>query len=599
MTEQRPALEEQVEELSRQVQELRQRVEQLSAYLDLPTAAGTRESTVGQAGSEPADASEELLGWVGRSALLQRLSTLCFLLVVALVLRTVTDNGLIDSRLGSLLGMGYAAILILIGWYKYARASLLAPVFAACGAVLMFTVVVEIHGRFAAIPSVPAYLLLMATGIGMAVISYRYAAAIPILLGALGMCLAGVTIDYPNPFFPYLAMVLFTANLLGYFAAQLRRCSWLRWIILLVTMAAFHMWAFKLAAALLNNQQPADVLALQWYLPVLALFTVSYIITALMGIVRSGATRISKFDLALPTVNVVWALLVAHYLISAWGGNVVMLGMVGVVAAAGNGGVAFWLAWRKMAGAPGTNSFVFAGSVLLALALPLATGNPLLALPLLSALALGLALLARQWQSGGIRVTSYLLQVYACVTLAQLLFENAATPSALLSAVAAGAMAGIGLVHYRWCRNQPPPEASVIFARFDRRDRSAVVMLMAALVNAFFLLRVIVYQGLLLLPGDVVNSFRCAQSVIINAAAAGLMLFAFVGRNRELRNIAILVTLVGAVKVFIYDLFGTHGVPLVISVFSFGVAAALESVALGRWQSQPGQEEGSADKSRK
>jgi hypothetical protein len=62
------------------------------------------------------------------------------------------------------------------------------------------------------------------------------------------------------------------------------------------------------------------------------------------------------------------------------------------------------------------------------------------------------------------------------------------------------------------------------------------------------------------------------------------MLFAYFRHNKEVRNVAILITLVGAVKVFLYDLLGAHGIPLVASVFTFGLAAAIESVALGRWQ---------------
>jgi uncharacterized membrane protein len=111
------------------------------------------------------------------------------------------------------------------------------------------------------------------------------------------------------------------------------------------------------------------------------------------------------------------------------------------------------------------------------------------------------------------------------------------------------------------------------------------LLLLAALISVFFALRIGIYHAMPLIPGEAQNSFRCAQSVLINFAAAGLMLLAFMRRNKELRNIAILVTLVGAIKVSFYDLLGNaHGVPLVLSVFSFGLAAALESVALGRWQ---------------
>ena len=55
-------------------------------------------------------------------------------------------------------------------------------------------------------------------------------------------------------------------------------------------------------------------------------------------------------------------------------------------------------------------------------------------------------------------------------------------------------------------------------------------------------------------------------------------------RSLEIATVAGLVTLLGAVKVFILDLFGIKGVPLVISVFSFGVVAAVASVVMGKWQ---------------
>ena len=73
-------------------------------------------------------------------------------------------------------------------------------------------------------------------------------------------------------------------------------------------------------------------------------------------------------------------------------------------------------------------------------------------------------------------------------------------------------------------------------------------------------------------------------SVIINVSAALLMLFALAHRKKEVRNVAVLVTVIGAVKVFLYDLIGgMHGLPLVVSVFSFGMTTALESFGLSRW----------------
>jgi hypothetical protein len=41
--------------------------------------------------------------------------------------------------------------------------------------------------------------------------------------------------------------------------------------------------------------------------------------------------------------------------------------------------------------------------------------------------------------------------------------------------------------------------------------------------------------------------------------------------------------LIGGGKVLFGDMISTRGLPLVISVFSFGLAAAIESLLLGRW----------------
>ena len=201
MTDKLSSLEARVEQIAAQVDALTRNVEALSVRMDRSDTRSVLNGTAPRADDFP-DASEALLSWVGRSSLLQRLSTICFLLVVALILRTVTDNGIINLHLGSLIGMSYAAALIFMGWRRYRKANPLAPIFTVCGTVLMFTIVVEAHTHFDAIPSVVAYVLLMLTGLATAVISYIYRVPAPVAAGNLGMCLAGAAIDYPNPFFP-------------------------------------------------------------------------------------------------------------------------------------------------------------------------------------------------------------------------------------------------------------------------------------------------------------------------------------------------------------------------------------------------------------
>ena len=586
-------LEQRIEDLAGQLQILTGKVSYLEGRLGQMDAASVQPAARAAAapapvfraatGEAPEDVSEEILSWADRASLLPRLSTLCFLLVAALVLRAITDYKIIDTLIGSALGMGYAATLIGVGWYKYRKGSPLAPVFAACGSVLMSVIVVETHTRFLSLPLVPAYLPLIATGAAMAVISYQFKVFVPISLGTLGMCLAGAAMDYPNPYFPYLSMVLWTAAILGYFAARLKRCSWLRWTVLVVTILMLSQWGIRVGQALYAKVPTPTVLAADWFLPLVAVFAATYAGITIVGIIRDSASRISRFDFFIPAVNVAFTYAIAYYVVTAGGTGRHLLGWIGIAVAAAHFALAFWLTSRGAAAGAGANSFILAGTALLALALPGATGSFILSLPALAVVAFFLIILSRQWQNGGTRAISYLVQVYAAGALAVFLKSSATAASDILTVIPAGLLAVVSLYQYQLARASTPPESKSFFSEFDPSDRTAVLLLLAALASGFFMLRAGIYQILVMTPGDPANSFRCAQSVMINVAAAGLMLFASRRGNREIRNVAILVTLIGVVKVFLYDMLGTHGLPQVLSILSFGLAAALESILLGRW----------------
>ena len=112
--------------------------------------------------------------------------------------------------------------------------------------------------------------------------------------------------------------------------------------------------------------------------------------------------------------------------------------------------------------------------------------------------------------------------------------------------------------------------------------------MLAGLVCGFYMSRIVLFQAITTLPTAIHReAFSCSQSVLINCAAIALIVFAFLKKNKEIRNVAILVMVIGGIKVFLYDLMGIHGLPLVFSVFSFGMAAAVESIALGKWQKHP------------
>jgi hypothetical protein len=583
-------------ELETRIQMLEKHLERLSAHISDEGATTSTSTPVSAPRQIPKNYSdddmpeltEEVLSWASRNAVLPRLATVCFLMVIALILRTITDSGLVNKLLGSGIGMGYAAALMAFGWYKYSKESLLAPVFAACGVVLMSTIVVETHTHFQALPLVPAYLTLMATGFGMALMSRRYSAFVPISVGVLGMCFAGAAIDYPHPFFPYLALVLYTANVLGYFAAQLKRCSWLRWSVLIVTMIMLQLWGVRLGMLLRKGEVIPPELAQAWYLPVLAFFFLTFVCLSLLGIVKAESQKISKFDFSLPTLNAIWAFTLARHVTDAGQMNVNLLGVIGLLGATGLLGMMFWCARRDVEGAPGTNTFACAGGTLLALALPAATGAFVMSLPVISLVAITMAIISRVWENGGVRGTTYLMSLYSCAALVFVLRGDGPGATDPINMLPAGLVAVISIYHYQWCRWWPVPASSALFDAFDRNDRGAVLLLLGGLASGFFMIRVGIFQTLQFIPAAMQrDAFHCGQSVLINAAAITLIVFAYLRRDKEIRNVAILVTFIGAIKVFLYDLLGAHGLPLVFSVFSFGMAAAVESLALGKWQKEP------------
>ncbi|RMF45143.1 MAG: DUF2339 domain-containing protein [Deltaproteobacteria bacterium] len=586
-------LRQRIEGLEKEVGGLRQRLERLEAALAegvVPKAPEVEKASTGLRTTP-----DNLLSWAGKASLLPRVATLCFIMVVALALRTATDNELINQQLGTILGISYAAILMIAGWLLYGRRNAQAPVFTVAGAILLFSVVVETQAHFKSLSPQPAYFALMVGGGVLAAIGFRYKVSLPVIVGTIGMCLSGMAIDYPTPLFSYLTPLMLMANGLALLATRLKRCSWLRWFVLAMTMLVMQVWSFKLGLFLVSGHDMSGPLAMSWFFPVLIVYALAFGLSSILGIVRTPRGEpISKFDFAVPTITAFWVFGAAYYIVHRGSFSPLPLGAVGIVGALGLYGVAVFLARRRDQGAPGVNTFALAGTVLLSLSLPVAFENRVLAVGILAPTGLLLAHYAREWGSGGARLTSYLAQLVAAVCLGVWLYrEPAGTGPAATMVVALVALVA-GVAHYRFARRNPPPEASLFFNRFDRGDRLANLVLLAGLLGGFFFGRAALYIVLHRFPGNLENAFICGQSVIINLAAMALLLLGWVKENRELRNLAILVTLVGAAKVFMVDMLSTKGVPLVLSVLSFGVVAAVESVVLARWSTGTAEGESAA-----
>ncbi|NOQ67788.1 MAG: hypothetical protein GQ556_11325 [Desulfobacterales bacterium] len=578
-------LTEQVKSLNEKIDELSARLQKLESEESIVQKSEEVQTLVTPVQKTAVVPQQGVLKKAGTGSLLSRVATVCFILVVALILRTITDSEIINTRLGSLFGMMYAAALILVGWWLYVRQNRLAPVFPASGLLLLFSIVIETHARFQSLSTVMAYLILIAVGAVVIVMGLRYRASFQLCAATLGSGLVGMSIDFPYPLYPMLALLLLGGCIAAYIAWRARLCQSLRWTTLGLAMVFWLFWAFKLNAPAACDEPTADLLHLTWFVPLLFVFWAFYTGT---NIYRMATDKedLGFFESLLPSVVSVGAFLAAWSVVIPWYRNTMWLGLIGILAGLAHLGAGSWLAARnKDGGAIGSTTYTFAGVLLLSLGVASIFSNLLWSVPVLSVSAYLMARMANRWQSGGIRCTSYLFQLAAGLIALGTGVVAADMSSPLIGTLVIGILMVMSFLQYHWCRNNAPPAIhSAFFSWLDKKDFSAVILLLISLISGFFLLRLGLYQVLSGTASDFVYMFRGGQTVFINLGAVVLLLVASSRKNSEILTVAIVVGVLGMLKSFIFDLFGIKGMPLVFSVFSSGVVAAVGSVVSTRWQ---------------
>jgi len=528
-------------------------------------------------------ASEEILSWVDKSYILSRVATTSFIVAVAVALRTASDSGAIDLQIGSFIGMLYALGLLLYGWFAYKERSIQAPVYTLWGTLIMCSVVVEAHRVFATVPTEVAYLAMALTGLFGTIISRMRHVALPVFVGTLGMSFGSFALDYPSPVFPYLVIIMGLANIFATYATRLLRASWLRWLLLVLTLFMIQIWDLKLNIYLSKLAPENLEFSVQGLMPSIGFLGLVFFGISLLGVLGKVQEKISKFDIVMPVLNVCWIFLAAKYAINQGLTTATTFGWVAMVAAIAHLAIAWWLAHRVEEGNVGTTSFAIAGGLLLAFSAPMAIGHAVIASALVALLAIAMAWLSMRRSNTGLRLASYLLQFYACSALVYLLWSTDGTRPSVVGAISSGLLATIAFVHYFYSRRNPPVAGESLLHTFNKNDRVAGLLLIAALFSGFFTMRVGLYQTLDFLHAATRSNFDGAQSVLINVTAIVVLWLSLLRHNKELRNVAVLLIIIGAGKVFLMDMVSIKGMPLMAGVFTFGLVAAFASFVLGRW----------------
>jgi hypothetical protein len=582
MPEVNSSLENRVEELSHRVEFLSQEFATLSAKV-----AGLAEGTAhlhDQLAQPPAEVNAVPHSSKDQNitTVLSTIATVSFLLVVALVLRTIVDNGVVNRQFGSYLGLLYAVLLVAHSFHRYSRGRPHVPVYSTCGALLIFSIVYESQSRFHTFSAPAAYTILMATLIAMGVLGLRFVIPTAVTIGALGAGAVGLALEFPNPHFVWLAALILLANFLAHYARRISECAWLRWATLLMTLFFWSLWTTKLRAEFLHGRTPAPEMGLDWLAASLALFMIAYVALVARSAARADLP-FAAFERILPVVNVTLVFAVAFRIASAGWGNVSLVGTVGVGVAILHFALAYFFSGRGENGAKATTAFTLAALTLLALALPVTPIERIWVVGIWCIAALTVGFFSGRWANGDVRALSYGHQFFACGMAISLGWLAVASPLPMGRLVAALALALGCFVHYWWCRCRAPVVMSGGIASWDPADRAAVVPFFVALVYGFVAARIALYA---LLPesGQGINAvFLSGQSVLINLSSLLLLLWGIRRDNSEIQAVAFAVALIGAFKVFGYDFLKIQGVELVASVFSFGVTAGVGSLI---WRSR-------------
>ena len=349
------------------------------------------------------------------------------------------------------------------------------------------------------------------------------------------------------------------------------------------------LWTSKLKVPLNRHETVPEILSLAWFLPTALLYSITFMIAPALAIERKKWPSI--FDLFVPTANIFLIFGAAWGVIAAWNNDkIYMLGVVGFTFAAIHMGIAYRM-YRRENHNGGICAFTCAGGILLAMILPALTGSLLIALPVWSAMAFILALLSGVCEIGGIRMLSYLMQASSCVLggLSGMFVVNG--PHRGTAMIVTAIIAIISGLQFRWSQKNPVSCSAGFFPKFDPDNRSGTILLITSLLSTYYSLQI--GTALLLTTVGIEASpdaLSSSRSLLINLGAITLMLDGLRRKNSDLIIAAVVVTFLGAIKVFGHDLFNDHGLARVISIFSFGLVAAVGSVVMSKWQQFRSQE---------
>lgn len=578
-----PALQHRLECLEEEVRALIGRVERLEGQRQKAESAPRAPSL--PVGSDQAGiiTLNDFRGSLAPTKFLAGTALVCFILVIALSLRTIVDNGFVEKPLGAFLGLFYALCVLLYGYYRAARGLQFVSLSITCAILLICSITLEAHFRFDVIPSRLGYAILAGAMLLTLIGGVKYNVRLLLNAAIPTYGLVGIILDFPNPAFVHLAALVALTNVIAFALAKEFRTRSLCWSSLALTLFFWFLWTIKLRIPLMRHEPVQSEAAAEWFLPVLTVFAAGN-----LGIVLFAALRATRllgvYETVLPILNAAFVYMAARLVALPSGRSEKALGAVCMLAAAIHLFLAIALAKRSDKGRRAASSLSAAVFVLLTVSVPPITNDPAWSLVLWSISALSFSVTLARQLDPSLQGVACLFQVFVSVMSLHFGSLVAGGPTPVPQVIAAAALSATCLLHYIWLRTRAFVSPQHLSGRALLVWQVAVLVFIVAIVFAFGALRITLYALAAHVMAQPYEVFQCGQSMIINL---GALLVAYIGlriRKGELLGVGALLAAVGAAKVFAFDLFHTQGMPLVLSVLLFGITTTFGSLIWNRWQ---------------
>lgn len=575
-------LEARLNRLGEEVRSLAERLDSLQCEMERsrvpPGDRGDREQSPSLPGALIPGANGSGLA----SEALSEFATICFLLVVALALRTLTDNKVVGQGAGVLLGMGYSACLIGYGQLRRARGRKSSALFVVCGFLLLFSIVLETHRRFGSLPSEAAYLVLGLSLVWALHIGLRQQSRSALSAGFLGACSAALCLEFPSPYFPYPAALLLFAGWASYLVRRKQAISWLSFGVFALTVVLWWLWVLKARVFLLRGQSAPDVMALPFLFPMVGIFFAGSFLSALL-VASEGKVPFRAWDGFSPAAGSLLLLAVVHGVARPWRADPSTVGWTLLGCAAAQLMAAWWFATLSHHKGRASTAFLLAGIPLTAGGASFLSVSPFPTLAGCSLLATLISAWSRFAPVNDFRVIANLLQALVCALAAWLGSLGLPLEPGAAKAWPLASLALSCLMHFTLARRGAAGPRGGFAPDLDTTNQTGLLPFACALIYSFAALRLVWFQALHPLDIEGENLFLGGQSILINLGALGLILIGGLKRDSRIVGIGASVAAIGAMRVFGHDLWNLRGLPLVFSMSSIGGAVSVGSWVWSRW----------------